>query len=111
MISLQLTNESTRQRIGRRAFAIALLSVGACGLAGTLVRAQDIPDKLDLPVGEGRIYNLTNQPFVFQLHRADGAAWTESHTIPAGKYFAVKAPQGGARRPKSRESLAMVAAM
>ena len=39
---------------------------------------------------------FTNQPFVFQLHRADGAAWTESHTIPAGKYFAVKAPQGGA---------------
>jgi hypothetical protein len=96
MISLLLTNDSNGRGIGRRAFAIALLTVGACGAAGTLARAQDLPDKLDLPVGEGRIYNLTNQPFVFQLHRADGAAWTESHTIPAGKYFAVKAPRGGA---------------
>ncbi|HVU88543.1 MAG TPA: hypothetical protein VHD36_14580 [Pirellulales bacterium] len=94
MISRQVTTLSIRCATGRR--AIALFAAAILSTAGTSAKAQDVPDKLDLPVGEGRIYNLTDQPFVFQLHRADGAAWTESYTIPAGKYFAVKAAPGGA---------------
>lgn len=94
MISPQVTTLSIRCATGRR--AIALFAAAILSTAGTSAKAQDVPDKLDLPVGEGRIYNLTDQPFVFQLHRADGAAWTESYTIPAGKYFAVKAAPGGA---------------
>ncbi len=79
------------QRLARTGY-LALVTVAALA---SLVHAQAGPDKLDVPVGEGRLYNLTSQPFVFQLHRADGAAWTESYSIPPGKYFAVKAPKAG----------------
>ncbi|HEY4313152.1 MAG TPA: hypothetical protein VGN12_27110 [Pirellulales bacterium] len=71
---------------------LALLASFACT---ALAHAQAGPDKLDVPVGEGRLYNLTSRPFTFQLHRADGAAWTENYTIPAGKYFSVKPPKAG----------------
>jgi hypothetical protein len=46
-------------------------------------------------VREGRIYNLTPQPFTFQLHRADGVAWTDGYVVQPGKYIAIKAPRPG----------------
>ncbi len=95
MISRQGTNKTTGRKVRQYAMTVALLAMGALCAMVAIVQAQELPDKLDLPVGEGRIYNLTKQPFVFQLHRADGAAWTESYTIPPGKYFAVKASQAG----------------
>ena len=63
--------------------------------AEAVALGQTPSNKLNLPPGEGRLYNLTSQPFVFQLHRADGAAWTENYSIPPGKFFAVKAPKPG----------------
>jgi len=49
----------------------------------------------EVPVREGRLYNLTSQPLSFQLHQMDGVAWTNSYSIAPGKYFAVRAPKAG----------------
>jgi len=72
--------------------------VVACGVLLSLsavAHGQVDEENENVPVGEGRLYNLTTKPFVFQLHRADGAAWTENYSIPAGKFYAVKTPKPG----------------
>ncbi|HEY4312002.1 MAG TPA: hypothetical protein VGN12_21320 [Pirellulales bacterium] len=51
------------------------------------------------PPGEGRIYNLTNRPFAFQLHRRDGVSWTDNYVVEPGKYFSIQVP-----KPEERSS-------
>ncbi len=87
----------------QRRFLVGLSSsLARCTLVGGLLLclsavsfAQVDEENENIPVGEGRLYNLTTKPFVFQLHRADGAAWTENYTVPAGKFYAVKTPKPG----------------
>ena len=75
---------------------IACLMLGAMAFSGgsafgqAASTAQETP-----PAGEGRLYNVTSEPFVFQMHRADGAAWTENYNVAPGKFLAIKAPKAG----------------
>lgn len=43
----------------------------------------DLTPKADTPV-EGRLYNLTDEPFEYRLHRSNGPVWTTTSTIPPG---------------------------
>ena len=40
------------------------------------------------PPGEGRLYNLTQRPFVVQFHRADGVKWSDGFVIQPGQFYA-----------------------
>jgi hypothetical protein len=68
-------------------FAATLSATTACGQQRS---ASQIPR-------EGYLYNLTGQPFSFQLHRTVGAAWTNVYTIPSGERASVRAPRAGQR--------------
>jgi hypothetical protein len=61
--------------------------------------AQADNNQPELPPGEGRIYNLTNRPFAFQLHRRDGVSWTDNYVVEPGKYFSIQVP-----KPEERSS-------
>jgi hypothetical protein len=50
------------------------------------------------PPGEGRLYNLTQRPFVVQFHRADGVKWSDGFVIQPGQFYAVRVPHPGERR-------------
>lgn len=49
------------------------------------------------PSGEGRLYNLTQRPFVVQFHRADGVKWSDGFVIQPGQFYAVRVPRPGER--------------
>lgn len=64
--------------------AIAILTVGSDTLFG-----QD-PANEDEAV-EGQLWNITKEPFTFQLRQASGPCWTEEITLQPGEYKAVLA--------------------
>ncbi|HEY1601955.1 MAG TPA: hypothetical protein VGG64_20300 [Pirellulales bacterium] len=79
-------------------FLITCLILGAGAVASQSAHGQATrPKQESQTVAEGRLYNLTADPFVFQLHRADGVAWTDGYVVPPGKYFAIKAVRPGDR--------------
>lgn len=43
----------------------------------------DLTPPADTPV-EGRLYNLTDEPFEYRLHRSNGPVWTATASIPPG---------------------------
>lgn len=88
---------SLQMVLARRAVTAGLLGVCIALLSTRAVNAQEEPadpKDIDVVVPEGRLYNITDQPVTFQLHQRDGAAWTASYTIPAGKYYSIRAPKG-----------------
>lgn len=58
---------------------------------------EEVAQKADEVVVEGRIWNLADKPFTFRLRRRDGVAWTEPITVAPGKYFALRAGEGSSR--------------
>lgn len=47
------------------------------------------------PKGTGRLWNLTSEPFTYQLARTSGEPWSQLRTLPPGKYHEVKVPKSG----------------
>jgi hypothetical protein len=83
---------------GSVASTVAIISGALCLALSTNEAARAQAKKAETPavtVREGRLYNLTSQPFTFQLHRADGVAWTDGHVVQPGKYMVIKAPGPG----------------
>ncbi len=80
--------------------AVAVVAAAGALLLASPVHAQVDPSAAEEKVAatevrEGRLYNLTSQPFRFQLHQADGAAWTNAFVVHPGKYYAIHAPRNG----------------
>lgn len=75
------------------------LVMSALSLALANVATAQAPAAKDPPLvpGEGRLHNLTSRPFTFQLHRVDGAKWTDGYVIQPGKYYSVRVPRPGTR--------------
>jgi len=81
---------------GRLALTIVVLGLGWLPLPAAQAE-QITPEQVfapDAPV-EGRLYNLTSEPFVYRLHRAYGPVWTPKATIAAGGSQSVVAPETG----------------
>jgi hypothetical protein len=78
------------------AFAIVGFTLGAALAAQSVAVAQAKKESpAAITVREGRLYNLTPQPFTFQLHRADGVAWTDGYVVQPDKYMVIRAPRPG----------------
>jgi len=46
---------------------------------------------------EGRIYNISERPFLYQLRRSRGVAWTRAMRLEPGKYHTYRGPRFGGR--------------
>ncbi|HEY2840354.1 MAG TPA: hypothetical protein VGJ26_14455 [Pirellulales bacterium] len=73
---------------------IAVLGLGCLPLSAQGQTPWDLTPSVDQPV-EGRLYNLTNEPFEYRLHRSNGVVWTSPYTIPAGGHRVIAAPTTG----------------
>lgn len=73
--------------------AIACSLVLTSGLAGAADQAKAKPG--ELPPGVGRLWNLTNEPFTYQIARTSGQPWTQPVTLAPGKYQEVRLPKSG----------------
>ena len=60
-------------------------------------QAQGQQRSADQVPREGYLYNLTGQPFSFQLHRTVGLAWTSVYTVPPEQRIVVRPPRAGQR--------------
>jgi hypothetical protein len=84
-------------RRGRWAVVALMVTCAMCGLLQA-ARAQAPAGSDATPPGEGRLYNLTQRPFVVQFHRADGVKWSDGFVIQPGQFYAVRVPRPGERR-------------
>jgi len=86
-------HRSTARILVAASLALSLGVAAGQSALGQAPRAKQTPRA----VGEGRLYNLTARPFVFQLHRRDGVKWTDGYVIQPGKFFSVRTPRAGER--------------
>jgi hypothetical protein len=75
--------------------AVGLLTLAAAAMLPTPAHGRQFSE--DQGPREGYLYNLTRQPFSFQLHRTEGPAWTSVYTIPQEQRISVRAPRAGQR--------------
>jgi len=84
-----IQSDRLRARAGAeslRAQLILTIVVLGLGCVPTKAFGQypfDLTPSTDTPV-EGRLINLTDEPFVYRLHRSNGPVWTEPSTVAPG---------------------------
>src|SRR4051812_19540877 len=76
-----------------RALSLSLLLLSL--FAGRPVAAAETAKTDELPKGVGRLWNLTNEPFTYQIARTSGQPWSGQMTLAPGKYQEVKLPKPG----------------
>lgn len=72
-----------------RTALLALIATTCLALGGEPLLGQD-PINEDEAV-EGQLWNITEEPFTFQLRQASGPCWTEEFTLQPGEYKPVLA--------------------
>ena len=68
----------------RRSLATVVAALGLLVLQAPVGQWPSLPTPREM-MREGQRANLTNIPFRFRLHRANGATWTEEMTLRAGQ--------------------------
>lgn len=86
---------ATAQRVRPWCARLCVLAI-VVGLQAGRTHAQPQPnDSQD--VVEGRIYNVSDRPFEYQLRRSRGTAWTPVFRLEPGQYHAYRGPLYGGR--------------
>ncbi len=70
---------------------VAITAVAALATSGQPVLGQE-PTNEEEAV-EGQLWNITKEPFTFQLRQASGPCWTEEITLQPGEYKSVLATE------------------
>ena len=89
-----MRNRASDRRWAATVVAVALLLViAAVRHWGIEAEAAD-PDKENV-VKEGRLWNITDEPFKYRLARKSGKLWTDEMTLAPGKFQTMRPPKPG----------------
>ena len=75
---------------------VGALVVVALAMCGSVLEAAQEPTDSSAPV-EGRLYNASDRPFVYQLRRSRGASWSQPLRLEPNEYHAYRGPLQGGR--------------
>jgi hypothetical protein len=79
----------------RTKYATRVWALAACFLLPSAFAFAKQPAAPKLPKGVGRLWNISSEPFTFQLGITSGSGWSEPITLAPGKYREIRRPTPG----------------